>query len=132
MTYKKDITEYYRIQDTIRQINQLLTGLQERLTGLKQKELNHTNIQEVDEYQLKIIKGMSNRELDFNLFEVLQTHNFLSDYLGKLSSEKEKRIKYGLIPIDGTDWEADNNGLPSIGPRIDTIESIDEKETRYV
>ncbi|MGH9974671.1 MAG: hypothetical protein ACRD8Z_02380, partial [Nitrososphaeraceae archaeon] len=118
-------------QYIIGQTNQTLEELQERLSGLTQKELRSKDVQETDEHRLKIVKGMSNRELDTHLFEVLRTYDFLSDYLDKLSSEKEKRIKYGLIPIDGIDWEPASNGRPSIGPRIDITE-VFEEETGYV
>jgi hypothetical protein len=121
-----NVTECDRIQDTIKHVNFLSIDLQECLSGFKQEELISTNVQETNEHRLKIVKGMQNRELDTQLFEVSRVCNFLSDYLEKLYSEKEKRVKYGLIPIDGNDWEAADNGLPSIGPRIDAVETMEE------
>ena len=114
----------------IQRINRKLTELQECLSGLIQKELD-SNISVNEEHRLKLVKGMSNRELDNHIFEVLRTCGFLSDHLEKLNFEKEKRIRYGLIPTDGADWEAANNEHPSIGPRIDTIEMIEEDEKKY-
>lgn len=128
MATKENLTvERIKHQYIIRQANQSLAELQECLSGLTQKELRSKDVQETNEHRLKIIKGMSNRELDIHLFEALRTYNFLSNQLDKLCFEKEKRIKYGLIPTDGTDWEPASNGRPSIGPRIDAIEMIDEK-----
>ncbi len=116
--------------ETNEQVNRKLTELQECLSGVTQKELD-SNINVNEEHILKLVKGMSNRELDIHIFEVLRTSDFLSDHLEKLNFEKEKRIKYGLIPTDGADWEAANNERPSIGPRIDTIETIEEDEKKY-
>ena len=129
MTNKKNlVVESNEPRFIIQQVNRDLTELQESLSGLTQKELD-SNVNE--EHRLKLVKGMSNRELDIHTFEVLRTYVFLSDHLQKLNIEKEKRIKYGLIPTDGVDWEAANNERPSIGPRIDTIETIEEDEKKY-
>jgi hypothetical protein len=108
--------ESNELRFNIQQVNRKLTELQECLS---------------EELRLKLVKGMSNRELDIHIFEVLRTHDFFSDHLEKLNFEKEKRIRYGLMPIDGADWEAANNERPSIGPRIDTIETIEEDEKNY-
>ncbi|MPZ06068.1 MAG: hypothetical protein GEU26_06560 [Nitrososphaeraceae archaeon] len=123
MTYIEHlVTENYKIQDTVCQVNCLLIEIREFLSGLTLEKLDHKDVKDVketDEYRLKIVKGLSNRELDIHIFEVLRTYAFLSDHLDKLYFEKDKRVKYGLMPIDGGDWEAASNGRPSIGPRID-------------
>lgn len=120
-----------RYEYILEQINYLLVELNECLSGLTEEELADKDVLETNEYRLKIVKGMSNRALDIHVFEVLRTYEFLSDYLEKLSFEKEKRVKYGLIPIDGSDWEPAINGRPSIGPRID-MTGASEEETEYV
>ena len=131
MTNKKNSeVESNELRFIIQQVNRKLTELQEYLSGLTQKELD-SNINVNEEHRLKLVKGMSNRELDIHIFEVLRTHDFLSDHLEKLNFEKEKRIKYGLMPTDGADWESANNERPSIGPRIDTIETMEEDEKKY-
>ena len=131
MTIKKNLAiESNNLRFIIRRVNRKLAGLQECLSGLTQEELD-SNIKVNEEHRLKLVKGMSNRELDIHIFEVSRTYDFLSDHLDKLDLEIKKRIKYGLIPTDGADWEAANNERPSIGPRIDTIDTIEEDEKKY-
>ncbi|MGH9976263.1 MAG: hypothetical protein ACRD8Z_10575 [Nitrososphaeraceae archaeon] len=124
MTCNKDLAEECgKIQYNVREINLLSVELRECLTGLTRKELDYKDIKETDDHRLKIAKGMSNRDLDIQTFQVWRAYDILSDYLLKLRLELDKRAKYSLIPVDGNDWEAACKGGPSIGPRIDmTVE----------
>lgn len=115
MTYKENLTrESKGIKDIVRQMNTSMSELQERMIGISPKD------------RLKIIKGMTNRDLDALTFLVWQMRDIFDDYSDELGLELDKRAKFGLIPIDGSDWEAANNEHPSIGPRIDLKEKADE------
>lgn len=130
--YKENLVlERNKRQHTIRRINQLLIELQECLGGLAHEELDYKDLGETDHHRLEIVKGMSNYELDVQTFQVWRSFNYISDYLEKLRIELDKRAKFSLIPTDGTEWEPASNGRPSIGPRIDARETIDEDGKGY-
>jgi hypothetical protein len=132
MAYKENLTTEERdLQYTIRRLNRILVELEECLSGLSPKQLDYIELKESEHHRLKIVKGMSNYDLDFQTYQTCRLHDFLSDYSEKLCLELDKRAKYSLIPTDGSDWEVSDNGLPSIGPRIDAIETIEEDEKRY-
>ncbi|MGH9953729.1 MAG: hypothetical protein ACRD5J_19100 [Nitrososphaeraceae archaeon] len=115
------------IQKIVRRMNILLLELQEYLVGIPQKEHNFQTITETEAYRMKIVKGMTHRELDTHTFHIWQMHNIFSDYLKELRLEVDKRARYGIMPVDGSDWEPADNGRPSIGPRIE----MNVEETRY-
>ena len=115
MTRKENLAdESDGIKDIVRQMNTDLTELQERISGIDPK------------HRLKIVKGMTNHDLDTHIFIVWQMHAILTDYNVELRLELDKRAKFGIIPIDGSDWEEADNGRPSIGPRIDLREEENE------
>ena len=80
--------------------------LQKCLFGNAQKEYHYQNLNRTREHILKIIKGMTNRDLDNHTYHISQMLNVLAPYLNDLRIELDKRAKFGLIPIDGSDWEA--------------------------
>ena len=104
------------IKDTVRQMNTVLLELQERIIGIDPK------------HRLKVVKGMTNHDLDAHIFTVWQMFGILADYHDELRLELDKRAKFGIIPIDGSDWEEADNGRPGIGPRID----LKEEESEFV
>jgi hypothetical protein len=128
MSYNENLgDESDGLQNIVWRMDLLLLELQECLLGLIQKEHGSLDIKEIEEYRLKIIKGMTNRDLDTHTFHAWQLYDSLSGYLQELRFELDKRAKYGLIPIDGSDWEPASYERPSIGPRID----MEEEETGY-
>lgn len=106
----------------ISQVDRILVKLQESLSGLTHEQLDHNDTIKINMYRLKIIKGLTNRELDFHTFQVGRLYGILADYLKELYLEEDKRAKYGLIPVDGCDWEPATEGRPSIGPMIEPSE----------
>ena len=120
MSCNEDLAkESHKIQNIVKQVNTLSLELQKCLFGNAQKKYDYQNLNRTREHILKIIKGMTNRDLDNHTYHISQMLNVLAPYLNDLRIELDKRAKFGLIPIDGSDWEAPKSGRPSIGPRID-------------
>ncbi|MGH9977776.1 MAG: hypothetical protein ACRD8Z_18365, partial [Nitrososphaeraceae archaeon] len=115
------------IQKIVRRMNTLLLELQECLIGITLKEHNYQTSEETEAHRLKIVKGMTHRDLDIHAFQIWRMYDIVCCYLKELRLEVDKRARYGLMPVDGSDWEPADNGRPSIGPRID----MKEEDTGY-